>query len=220
MEGDLLTQTIAAIEPFDLTEALRAFYGLYAKKFGKPRWGDKTPPYVHRMTLIQALLPEARFIHLIRDGRDVTLSVKDLWFGANSVEEAAQRWRSLIEEARRQSRELPHYLEIRYEDLVSDTEPTLRKISAFVDLPWNPGMLDYHQTAEERMSESYRDIVARKDEQRVVRREERKALHSLTSKPPQRDRIGRWRQEMTATDRERFEEIAGETLRELGYEIG
>ncbi len=220
VEGEQLTQRIAAIEPFDLGEALRAFYELYASKFGKPRWGDKTPPYVHRMTLIQGLLPEAHFIHIIRDGRDAALSVKDLWFGANSVEEAAQRWRSLIEQARYQSKELSHYVEIRYEDLVLNTEPTLRKISDFVDLPWNPSMLDYHKTAEVRMGEIVRDIADPKDEQRLVRGEDRKAIHSLSSKPPQRDRVGRWRREMTATDRERFEEVAGETLQELGYEVG
>jgi hypothetical protein len=220
IEGELLTQRITALEPFDLREALRAFYELYAKRFGKPRWGDKTPPYVHRMTLIQDLLPEACFIHVIRDGRDVALSTKDLWFGPNSFEEAAQRWRSLIEKARRQSKQLSHYLEIRYEDLVSDTEYTLRRICDFVDLPWSPSMLTYHETADERMNEIYQDITAPKGEQRVVRGEERKAIHSLTSKPPQRDRIGRWRQEMTTADLKRFEEKAGETLRELGYDVG
>jgi hypothetical protein len=210
IEGDLLAQSVATIEPFDVGKALRALYGLYAQRFGKPRWGDKTPHYVRRMNLIQGLLPEAYFVHIIRDGRDVALSVKDLWFGANSVEEAARRWRRTIERARRHSRNLPHYLETRYEDLVSDTESTLRKISDFVDLPWNSAMLEYHETADERISEIERD----KGE------EERNAIHSLTSRPPQRDRIGRWKSEMSARDRERFEEVAGETLRELGYDVG
>src|SRR5215210_61149 len=153
IEEGRLAQRIATIEPFDLSEALRTFYELYAERFGKPRWGDKTPNYVHRMNLIQGLLPEAHFIHIIRDGRDVALSTRDLWFGPDSIEEAAQRWCKTIEEARRQSRELPHYLEIRYEDLVSNTESTLRKIGVFVDLSWDPSMLAYHKTAEERMSE-------------------------------------------------------------------
>jgi hypothetical protein len=219
IEEGLLRQRIVAIEPFDLGEALRAFYGLYAERFGKPRWGDKTPLYVHRMELIHGLLPEARFIHLIRDGRDVALSTRDLWFGPDSIEEAAQRWRSLIEEARRRSRKLPHYLEIRYEDLVSSTEATLREICDFVDLPWDTSMLAYHRTAEERMSEIYRDIMTPKGK-KVVRGEMRRSLHTLTGSPPQRHRIGRWKGEMTAADRKRFEEVAGETLRELGYEVG
>ena len=216
---DLLRRRISGIEPFDLGEALRAFYGLYAEKFGKPRWGDKTPLYVRKMRLIHDLLPEARFVHLIRDGRDVALSTKDLWFGPDSVEEAARKWRSLIEEARRQSRELPHYLEVRYEDLVTNTEPTLRRICGFVDLRWDAGMLAYHETAEERMSEIYRDIMTPKGK-KVVRGEMRRSLHALTGSPPQRDRIGRWKGEMRAEDRERFEEAAGETLRGLGYEVG
>jgi hypothetical protein len=57
IQGDLLAQRISTIEPFDLSAALRAFYELYAERLGKPRWGDKTPNYVHRMTLIQGLLP-------------------------------------------------------------------------------------------------------------------------------------------------------------------
>jgi hypothetical protein len=69
------------------------------------------------------------------------------------------------------------------------------------------------------MSEIYRDIMAPKGK-KVVRGEMRRSLHPLTGSPPQRDRIGRWRQEMSAADRSRFEEVAGETLRELGYEVG
>ncbi len=216
IQSDLLARRIYSVEPFDLGEALRAFYKLYAERFGKPRWGDKTPPYVDRMDVIQDLLPEARFIHVVRDGRDVALSSMGLWFGPDSIEEAARRWRAVIEKARRQSRKLPHYLEIRYEDLVSNTEPALRKVSNFVGLPWDRGMLAYHETAEERLSEIQQDIRAT-DGGRVIRGEERRAIHSLTNRPPQRDRIGRWRQEMTVKDRERFEELAGETLRGLGY---
>ena len=219
IEEDLLTQNVAAIKPFDLREAVRALYGLYAEKFGKSRWGDKTPHYVRRMPVIQALLPEAYFIHIIRDGRDVALSVKDLWFGADSVEDAARRWRGSVEKARRHSRKLPHYLEVRYEDLVTDAESTLRKITDFVDLPWNQSMLDYYKTADARLSEMERDVTAPNGEIKL-RGEERNAIHSLTREPPQRNRIGRWRKEMTATDRDRFEAVAGETLRELGYGVG
>ena len=218
IDGERLERRVSGIEPFDLGEALRTFYGLYAERFGKPRWGDKTPLYVHRMELISTLLPEARFIHIIRDGRDVALSTKDLWFGPDSVEEAAQKWRSLIEKARQQSQGLPHYLEIRYEDLVSDTEPTLKRICEFVDLSWDPGMLAYHKTAEERMSEIYRDMKTPRGK-KVVRGEMRRSLHTLTGSPPQRDRIARWRGEMSIADQKRFEEVAGETLRELGYEV-
>jgi hypothetical protein len=58
-------------------EALRTFYEAYAERQGKPRWGEKTPRYVGKMRQIQGALPEARFVHVVRDGRDVALSVLD-----------------------------------------------------------------------------------------------------------------------------------------------
>src|SRR5262245_11393925 len=73
-----------ALEPLDAAAALRSFYALQAERQGKPRWGDKTPVYVESMDLIGEALPEARFIHLIRDGRDVALSRARRGFGKNA----------------------------------------------------------------------------------------------------------------------------------------
>ena len=53
---------------------MRAFFDAYADAQGKPRWGDKTPAYMLAVQRIGRTLPESRFIHLIRDGRDVALS--------------------------------------------------------------------------------------------------------------------------------------------------
>ena len=72
-EGEL-ERRMAAAPRLDAATALRALYGLYAEDQDKPRWGDKTPAYVKRMPMIERALPEARFIHVIRDGRDVALS--------------------------------------------------------------------------------------------------------------------------------------------------
>jgi hypothetical protein len=81
-------------------------------------------------------------------------------------------------------------------------------------------MLDYHTTADERLKEIHRDIETPKGK-KVVRGGMRKSLHTLTSKPSQRDRIARRREEMGEADRRRcFEEVAGGTLRDLGYEVG
>lgn len=135
LDEETLERRVANVEPFDTGEALRTFYQLYAERFEKPRWGDKTPLYVRKMRLIQSLLPEARFIHVIRDGRDVALSNIPLWFGPNSIEEAAHWWQNWIREAREQSQGLDAYLEIRYEDLVLDTVPTLKKVCDFINLP-------------------------------------------------------------------------------------
>jgi len=216
--ADALKARIANVHPFNMGEGFRAFYRLYAERFGKARWGDKTPRYVKSMILIQRCLPEVRFIHIIRDGRDVALSVRDLWFGPNTIKEAANRWVWTIKEARRQAQNLHHYLEVRYEDLILKTEETLRQVCKFIDLPWNPLVLSYYQRSPERLIELKRD-VATTGSRTIVEAGKRVGIHELTTHPPDPARIGRWKSEMKDSERKIFEEIAAPTLRELGYEI-
>ena len=80
---------------------MRTFFELYAEREGKPRWGDKTPNYVKRMKQIQRTIPEARFVHMIRDGRDAALSrFKRLLKEPPPMETVAERWVKKIEGAR------------------------------------------------------------------------------------------------------------------------
>jgi Sulfotransferase family len=216
LDADALRARIRAFKPFDMGAALRIFYQLYAQRFGKTRWGDKTPTYLSQMQLIAQLLPETSFIHLIRDGRDVALSIKDLWFGPRSVTDAAEVWVGRIRLARKQSAQLTRYMEIRYEDLVCDTEPTLRRLCEFIDLPWESQLLDYYQGAEKRLSELSRDIRDRQGDLRATA-EQRVNIHAWTKRPPETSRIGRWKKEMSPADRKQFEKIARPLLAELGY---
>ena len=70
----------AAIEPFSIAAGTRAFYQLYADRFEESRWGDKTPTYGLHLAAIARVLPEARIIHFIRNGRVVALSLRQTWF--------------------------------------------------------------------------------------------------------------------------------------------
>ena len=157
--GNQFRRAVEAMEPFDVSDALRIFYRLCAARYNKSRWGDKTPRYVFDMVLLHNLLPEARFIYLIRDGRDVFASVRDLWFGANSADQA-RRWVKTMIWARRQAQQLPHYLEVRYEALVRKPVDTLRRVCAFSELPWSETVLNYYRNAAERLSELRRSIRA------------------------------------------------------------
>jgi hypothetical protein len=204
------------VDPFDVGQALRAFYRAYAARFGKTRWGDKTPNYVTQMDVIQSALPEARFVHIIRDGRDVVLSAKDTWFGPNSVEEGARWWADQIATARSLAPKLAHYLEVRYEDLVLDTETTLRRVCDFIELDWDPAMLAYHERAPGRMAEMDRNIII--GDKVVATGSDRERIHRLTSKPPQPQRVYRWKSEMGPGELNSFEKVAGDTLNDLGYE--
>ncbi|MGH2993789.1 MAG: sulfotransferase family protein [Solirubrobacterales bacterium] len=213
-----LRERLDRIEPFAAGDALRAFYGLYAEKQGKPRWGDKSPSYVRRMRRVQSALPEAHFVHLVRDGRDVALSQVEVDFGPDALDDAARDWVDGIGKARRQARRLRHYLELRYEDLVADPEPALRRVCEFIRLPWDPAMLDYHEGARERMAEVTRDLE--RGGGPAIPAAVRASRHTRVAEPPQRVRAGRWRNDMSRSDRERFEAVAGGLLSELGYEVG
>ena len=215
LDANELRERLERLHPLTAGDALRAFYGLYAERQGKPRWGDKSPSYLRRMRRVASALPEARFVHLVRDGRDVALSQVEVDFGPDAVADSARDWAEGIDRARRQARRLRHYLELRYEDLVADPETVVRRVCEFIELPWNPAMLDYHEGAEERMSEVARDFD--RGGGPSIPAAVRASRHTRVVEPPQTGRVGRWRTEMSPSDREAFESIAGELLTELGY---
>ncbi len=199
--------------------AVRTFYEAYMQQEGKPRWGEKTPTYVQKMKLIQRALPEARFIHVIRDGRDVALSVLDRTVRDLTAADVGRRWRKKIAKAREDPPALEHYTEVRYEDLILNTEEVLRDVAGFCDLPWDDAMLTYFERSGERLKEMARALPGdgRAKELSVERRMK---THEMTTKPPSADRVARWRTQMSAEQRAQFEEVAGELLAELGYPVG
>ena len=124
-----------------------------------------------------------------------------------------------ITKAREDSPKLEHYMEVRYEDLILDTEPVLRRVCEFIDLPWDDAMLTYHERSGERLKEMARALPGdgRAKELSVERR---MATHAMTTKPPSVDRVARWRTQMTPDQRTEFEAVAGDLLAELGYPVG
>lgn len=209
---------LRALDPFDPAAAVRLFFTGYARTQGKPRWGDKTPTYVEQVAAIGALLPEARFVHILRDGRDVALSYRDKWFGpGDDLTAAARLWRGRILEARAQAARLEpgRYLELRFEDLIAAPEHELKRVCAFLELPFEPGMLDYHQRAASRLGE----LGDRRDsEGRVaVPRARRLSIHANTARPPDPAQSGKWRTGLTPAEVALFEREAGDLLTALGY---
>lgn len=214
LEAPAFRQALAELRPFDLGSGLRTFYSLYASRHGKRRWGEKTPDYGAVMPQLQAIFPEARFIHIIRDGRDVALSKRHLWFGPGSdVRVLADDWVQWIMRARSLAGRCTHYMEVRYEDLVTNPEGVLRSVCEFIDLPFYRSMLQYYEHAEDRAAElqGWPELGVTADQLR--------SLGELTKLPPQRSRVGRWRSDMTDDERRIFEDVAGPLLLELGYDV-
>ncbi|HXD33839.1 MAG TPA: sulfotransferase [Pyrinomonadaceae bacterium] len=209
-------QALMQLEPFSVAGGVRVFFRLYAARFGKSRWGDKTPFYTQHLETVERILPEAHFIHIIRDGRDAAVSGKGLPFVGGDIERIGANWSRQIRKTRGQSGACRHYLEIRYEDLILNTTNVLKEICDFIKLRYEPDMESYHLRASERMNELENTYDDRGNV--VVRKDDRLLRHQLTSKPPEPARIGRWKTAMSADELSRFNRVAGQMLQELGYE--
>ena len=149
---------IQSDEPVSYSDFVTGIYDLYGSARGKRLVGDKTPDYVRRMTVLHDLWPKARFVHIIRDGRDVCLSSMS-WhkvlhgagrFGTwrqDPVSTVALWWEWNVELGREAGRVLGSdlYYEIRYEALVADPEDEGRKLCAFLDVPYDDRMLQFHK---------------------------------------------------------------------------
>jgi Sulfotransferase family len=187
--------------PASFADTVRRLYALMAAVQGKPRYADKTPSHVLYLPRLARLFPEARFVHLIRDGRDVALSYQSVAWGPTTVPEAAIRWRRSVRRGRRDGLRLgpDRYREIRYEDLVADPERVLRELCPFLRIDWDESMLHYHRRADA-----------------VIAATRFPEAHQRLLLPPERG-LRDWRTEMAPEDIEGFEAIAGELLDELGY---
>lgn len=182
--------------------ALRAFYGAYAQARGRPRWGDETPGYLHAMRQIAAALPEARFVHVIRDVRDVAISMIDAGqIRPDAVGSAAGHWARQVGRARADAARVDHCLEILYEDLALHPEPTLRRVAAFLELPWYPDALEALRSSTDGSSPA-------------------EARTPPGARPALAEPPGRWRAEMGPDDRAACEAMAGDLLADLGYRTG
>jgi hypothetical protein len=194
---------VADERPSDYVTLLRAVFASYAEADGKVRWGDKTPGHVAHMNRLAKLFPDARFIHLIRDGRDVSASIVERPWGPPNPSSAAFWWRRKVAQGRDFGRRLGpgRYLEVHYEDLVERTEETLRRICRFIGEEYDPLILGYPTAAVPK-----------------IQALDPAAHHGLVH-PPRRRRED-WREGLTRRQIVATESVCRRRLAELGYEPG
>lgn len=114
------------------------------------RWGEKSPKHSYIATRIGRIFPGSQFVHLIRDGRDVTSSMLARgWFGG-SARRVAEHWERCVR-ASSQAKEFgsDRYLEVRFEDLIARPESELRRICGFLRVDFEPRMLSYRDQVGE-----------------------------------------------------------------------
>lgn len=182
---------------------LDALYRQYAQQFGAERWGDKTPIYTSHIDLLAEMFPSAQFLHIIRDGRDVALSMMKAYRKARffymDIYFAAQTWKRRVRKARASAARLgaDRYFEVRYEQLTENPERVLREICDFLGEMYVPAMTEPHKVARQHHHS--------------------KGIHAATRLPPTTTSVGRWQREMSESDQRLFQAVAGDLLDELGY---
>ena len=198
IEPERFRAAIAAAPPATYADLVRTLYGLYAEHEGKPFYGNKTPGHVRYIPELAAQFPEGRFVHIVRDGRDVALSYLDQNFGPSDVPSAARFWHERVARGREGGAQVGpgRYREIRYEDLLANPEGELRGLCAFLDLPFEDGMLRFHELGQARTP--------------------KRDPHGYLSKPLTSG-LRDWRTQMSRADLVLFERIAGSTLEDFGY---
>ncbi len=216
LEEAEVKQRILNIKPFEAAAALRAFYETYAQRFNKTRWGDHTPAYAYHVGLIKAVLPEAHFIHLLRDGRDVVLSYSGFWFAARSDGKIGSHWLNRTLQAQR-AIDHKHYLQVRYEHLVCDPENTLRRVCEFLKLDWDAAMLRYFERAPERIEDLHRDVHRPNTGELLASADERRRIYENLDRPPDPSRLNRWERELGPWRLYRIERVIGDGLARQGY---
>ncbi len=181
-----------------LIEEMNLFYA--EKKFpNATRWGDKTPKNTFYLNWIRKLYPNAQFIHIIRDGRDVVKSYMNASFWKHGIKEAAIDWMEAVDSGIA-LRNLPNnrYFEIRYEDLVNNPEIEIPKICSFLNIQFDETMLTPYRVADT-LGDSSKDY------------------HTNLAKPISNKSVGSWEEFFNEEEKLLLNELLKEDLNKLGY---
>jgi hypothetical protein len=175
----------------------------HAEREGKPRWGDQTGMIERYADPILAAYPEAQMIHMLRDPRDRYAGSLALWPGGKArVGGAAARWLYTTLLAKRNLKKYPgRYLTVRFEEMVFETEQTLRRVCAFLGEDFHPEMLAMPGAPDHR--------------DKLIRRS-----HGDPAKSPlSPDYIGIYRNEVPAQEIALMQAVAKTSLERFGYAL-
>lgn len=186
-----------AREPF--LDALRDFCDavlgglLPALRQGATRICERTPEHATCLDLIGDVYPDARVVHIVRDGRDVARSLAAQQWGPGSLRAAAEEWVIHVSAARSAGAHLAHYHEVRYEEMLADPRSHVEELFGFLDL----------EACEPVVAEAVREAAV---------------PFNVDPHAPV-VRTGKWRTAFTADELAEVLEVAGPMLAELGYDV-
>lgn len=187
-------------QPPSVAAILSSVTELYMRMMGKQRWAEKTPDHIEHLTSLRAYFPDAQVIRILRDPRDVILSLSKVSWGVSSLMEGILFWK-------RQDDLSKHFFDtdsgsysLRFEDLILSPEAELGKLCQFLGEAFEPAMLDTSETGKQVNSRNV-------------------AWKNKSSQPIDRSRIEVWRSELTAGQNKLIEALLGDRLTAYGYPV-
>jgi len=187
----------------DLINIFFAVYDQYLDSTGKARWACKSTFMINHVALVRHYYPQAQFIYMVRDGRDVAVSAKQAIFNHYNVYYIAQLWKKEQQLGLYWLRKLPgeSISLVKYEDLLSDPQKTVKSLCSFLNEPYEEGMLQFFKTPESQKSAKL------------------SAAWKNTASPIIKDNLGKFKQSLKRQEIDLFEAISGLELDSFGYEL-
>lgn len=187
----------------------RSFAGVYAamhqrylQEEGKPRWGQKTPNNLYFVPQILDCFPNAQFLCITRDGRDVAAQSMRSAFGAGNIFGAADTWHKACTFVKPFRKKYPAsvWMDVKYEELCREPEKVLRSVCQFIQEEYTPRMLDFHKTP----------IAVQRGKQRD---------HAPLGQPVSDKYVGIYKYYLSIYEQQVYAAIAGKSHGEAGYSL-
>ena len=177
------------IEQPTLRGLIDAIFASFCVQSEMDRWGDKSPEYTYDLDVLGELFPDAKYIHIVRDGRDVANSTAGRYWGPKNAYVSACDWNEAIANVLRFTDRLPadKVMEVRYEDLLTHPVDVFRRLIEFLDVDDADGKLIAY-------------------------------IEANIKGELNRGNFNKWQSRWSSEEQRRFERIACESLRRFSYE--
>jgi hypothetical protein len=194
------------IENRSLAGLIRFVYMEYGARHSvhKRHWGDKSTPgefrYLDKLALV---FPGARYVHIVRDGRDCVASSIRAGFFEGDYYQAAYAWRDNVRVCRRFGRgRSAHFLELRYEDLVTSPAREVARLCRFLGIEPVDAMLEHHSLVQQTAP----DVGGI-------------GHHENVRRPISKESLGKWRTELPVSALDVVSRIVSPEMKQYGYSL-
>ena len=180
-----------------------AIHEQYLENSGKKMWGCKSTFMINHLALIKQYYPKAKFIYMIRDGRDVAVSARKTIFNHYSIYHTAKLWKKEQQTGIYWLNKLPKedIHPVKYEDFVSDPEVSLKNICSFLNEMYEVEMLNFFKTKEAKKSSNI------------------SAAWKNTANPVMSNNFGKFKAKLAEREVNLFEAMAAPELDYFSYEL-